>query len=202
MNKNNHDSDDESYDSDDYNDDVKDNDIEDNVQEEIAKIEKMVEKINTNEKVNITTEGVSQENVPNVKLYKLKNVRQCNFCAKWFHQELIVNNEEGQLCKHCLFWINYDESNRLNFDKKCAEQGFGIAEYILECSELHDSNKCLRKGGCFLCDFKTGTPILKILNSEMLPQQIKKSSYEEHSDAKFCYDMERPDFRIPLKLVL
>ena len=206
MSKNNHDSDTESYDSDDFDNNSKNGDDE-YVHGEIAKIEKLVEKVNTNEKVNITTEGIDQGSIPNIKLDKLKNVKQCHYCAKWFNLELIVNNEEGQMCKHCLFWINYDESNRLNFDKKCAQQGFGIAEYILECFEMHDSTKCTKctiNGGCFLCDFKSGIPILNILNSEMLPLPTKDTSLCEceESSATFCYDTVKPDFKIPLKLVL
>ncbi len=199
-----HDSDSEaSYDS----DDMQDNNIEEETHKEINKIEQIVQKINSNDKINITTEGVSQDEFPNVKFDKMKNVKQCNYCAKWYQHELIINNEEGQLCKHCLFWINYDLSNRLSFDEKCAKQGFGIAEYILECSEIHDVQKCTRNSaGCLLCDFKSGIHIENILNSEMLPLQSNNNTKKHEDDEDMIVaefnDASKTNFKVPVKLVL
>jgi len=205
----NHDSDDESYDSDDYDNNEKDQAIplEEEDQDIEEEVHKEIKKVSKNDKINITTEGVTQEAFPGVKLDKLKGVKQCHYCAKWYQQELIINNDEGQLCKHCLFWINYDSKTRLCFDQQCAKQGFGIAEYILECHETHDSKVCTRNsvnGGCFLCDFIKGKCIDNILNSEML-QQVKTSNTDAEDDdsmvAEFN-DATKSNFKVPMKLVL
>lgn len=147
----------------------------------------------------MTTEGITKQN-------NLKNVTQCSVCVRFYNNDFTVNDEVGNMCKHCLFWLNYDEKGRFEFDKKCANKGFGIAEYILECHEIHDPKKCIRQGGCYLCDYKSGLIIKNIMNPDLLPNnkiddKTNTVNIDEYDDVKFnsdiCYKL-----KIPTKLTL
>jgi hypothetical protein len=154
------------------------------------------------QKLNIPTDGLDQINVNLINV-----VKQCNYCQKWFANKLIVDDKEGQLCKHCLYWVNYDERARLEFDKKCITQGFCIAEYIIEYNETHNSNKCTRNsdsGGCFLCDYKKGIPILNIMNINMLKQQkyVPNCDKNIENSPEFRCEIVNFHFKIPTTLIL
>jgi len=127
------------------------------------------------EHIDISTEGVDSDKIKSINLNLVQDMIQCHCCAKYFNKNLIISDDSlgEQMCKHCVFWINYNPETRLEFDKKCAVSGFCIAEYILTCYEAHDTTKCTRMtdtGGCLLCDYILGLDVPNILNPEMLPR--------------------------------
>jgi hypothetical protein len=127
------------------------------------------------EHIDISTEGVESDKIKSINLNLVQDMIQCHCCAKYFNKNLIISDDSlgEQMCKHCVFWINYNPETRLEFDNKCALSGFCIAEYILTCYEAHDTGKCTRMtdtGGCLLCDYILGLDVPNILNPEMLPR--------------------------------
>lgn len=118
--------------------------------------------------LNVTTEGVSQDQYKTINLAKVKDLLGCSWCGKYFNNEIIIIDKDGSVCKHCMFSVNYDEKTRLDFDTECAKKGTGIALYIIECKDAHNTNGCTRYPYCYLCDFKLGIPLKNILNSTMI----------------------------------
>jgi hypothetical protein len=107
---------------------------------------------------------------------------RCTYCGKYYQVAMITFDGQGQeQCLHCLFWMNYDETSRLEFDKTCSQQGIGIAQYILDCNEIHNIATCIRgSAGCFLCDFKMKVPICNILNPDMLGSSVTSSVQQKN----------------------
>ena len=151
----------------------------DDIQEEINVLENEVNK--SPSVIEITTEGISHSDIN--KISKSSSLVRCLYCGRYYKNTMIIYDQDGgEQCRHCFFWMNYDEKTRLEFDKACAKLELGIADYILECNEKHDVAKCLRSGvGCFLCDFKLKVPIVNILNSEMLGQTTQTQVIETES---------------------
>ncbi len=149
------------------------NDDEAFLNDAIAQISKM--STESNPKMNaesagikITTEGVYQDSYKNVNLAKISDLCQCHWCGKYFSNDLILKELDSNVCKHCFFSVNHDEVTRLTFDKECSKKGTGIALYIVECKDSHNTEGCLRHPHCYLCDFKLGIPIKNILNPTMI----------------------------------
>lgn len=141
---------------------------------QISKLEMLTASQNSNNVtaesagLNITTEGLSQDSYKNVNLAKIKDLLQCYWCGKYFSNEIVLAEKDGSVCKHCVFSVNHDESTRMAFDVECAKKGTGIALYIVECKDAHNTENCSRHPHCYLCDFKLGIPIKNILNPAML----------------------------------
>lgn len=121
-----------------------------------------------NVKIQMTTEGLSQDNFKTINLKKEYKFIQCDWCGKFYDNEMIITNENEVTCKHCMFCVNHSQELRLNFDKECVKKGISVALYIIECEEQHKTQNCSRYPHCYLCDYKLGTPILDILNPSML----------------------------------
>jgi hypothetical protein len=120
---------------------------------------------------NIHTTTIGIKHIEYKKMSKLlQNLyKMCTFCIHYYKSDFIINDADlGVVCKHCLFCLNYNETERLEFDLACSEKGFGIAEYVLECSDEHDSKTCMNDMTCFLCDYKKKIPIVNILNYDVL----------------------------------
>jgi hypothetical protein len=139
--------------------------------EKFKKVENIEKKINKEEPIKITTEGFTQnEYSKNKSLLKTK-LSQCNWCAKYYQKSILLTDElspGGYVCKHCMFTVNYDETNRLQFDTSCIKKKTSIASYILECKDDHDTYKCARYPQCYVCDYKLLKPIKNILNASSL----------------------------------
>lgn len=119
--------------------------------------------------LNVTTEGLSQDVIQNINLAQVNGLSQCHWCGSYHNNEMIINDKEGNVCKHCYFSVNYSEKDRFKFDTDSIKsKGHGIALYILECFQAHDVIKCTRKPECFLCDYKQQKPITNIVNPDML----------------------------------
>lgn len=118
--------------------------------------------------LNITTEGLLQDAHKNINLAKIKDLTQCTWCAKYYNGDIVIIDANGQVCKHCIFSVNHDINARLAFDTECVKNGTGIALYIVECKDAHNTNGCVRHPCCYLCDYKLRIPIKNILNPEML----------------------------------
>lgn len=175
-----------------------------------------------NQELKITTDGIFQYEIPNVNFSKVTNVKQCHWCLVYNLYDVIINSNGENVCKHCYFCVNYggSEKERFDFDTKCCEdKGEGIATFILQCYEQHDTKKCVRKPGCFLCDYKEGNVIKGIVNPDMLgicdtKNKTKKSNENEynvdsadyiemHENVMFCGGMDsKVKFKIPKKIVL
>lgn len=163
--------------------------------------------VSISKNIPITTEGLSydQFNISNNQ-----NLMQCGYCAKYYHHDMITPNTEG-ICKHCHFWINYNEANRLEFDKNCLKFGYCIADYIIQCKDDHIIETCEKNkiGSCFLCDFKSGVKIYNIVNSDILQydnvpikkQNDEKKVEEEPVDINFKEEAICT-WRIPKKIIV
>lgn len=175
-----------------------------NVEKEILKTTNQTNNVK-DISIDISTEGIDETKIKNINLKYVKIIKQCHYCGKYFNKNLIIKNEDGQQCKHCLFWLNYDENTRLEFDKKCIKQGFCIAEYILDCHKEHNTDNCTRKingGGCLLCDFKMGIPILNIMNSNILQKQNDTNEHVSFYEDVLLEEEHKTKFKIPTKLIL
>lgn len=189
--------------------------------EQIKKLEQEDNKSKMNKKtagLEVTTEGISQDDCKNINLAKITDLLQCHWCAKYHNNEIILKKKDYNVCKHCYFSVNHDEANRLKFDTECADEGTGIALYIIECKDSHNTEKCTRKADCYLCDFKLGKPINNILNVSMLGIEERSSPVifqdskkklsvpsaefiEKHENVMFCGGLgEEIRFKIPKKL--
>ena len=124
--------------------------------------------------IKLSTEGYSEDSLEfsNLPDASKKYMSQCGTCMKFFSPTMInYISKEELLCKHCFFWLNYDITLRKETD---GMYGTTIAKYILNCYTDHDSTKCSRMGdhgGCFLCEYKLGIPILDIKDAEMLDKE-------------------------------
>lgn len=111
------------------------------------------------------TEGSEKKNTISTNM--------CEFCGLYYPQNMIskkINNDclDNQ-CMHCLYWMNYDEQTRLEFDKLYTQHGMGIAKYILDCSSNHNPETCIRGNiGCFLCDYYLKIEIVNILEGHLV----------------------------------
>lgn len=136
----------------------------------------------------ISSNGIDENKLKNMKLVKVKEILQCHFCAKYFNNDMIVKSIllgelEEQLCKHCYFLFNYDENNRLKFDTESSKVGHSITSYILSCYKEHDSDKCsVKDAGCFLCDYNLKKPIKNILNPELLLPKVGNALENNFAD--------------------
>lgn len=121
----------------------------------------------------LTTEGVLYE-----KKHSYKNLSQCTMCQVFYDADtMFMPLEDDLTCSHCYYWMNYDETSRMNADVKYGILGLCVAKYVLKCNIDHDSTKCTRKtntGGCFLCEYKIGIKIENILTPEVLYGETAK----------------------------
>jgi hypothetical protein len=94
---------------------------------------------------------------------------QCSFCLKFFNQEaygFITQSDNGEMtCFHCLFWVNYSLELRSAVD---GVYGKTIHDYILECAEIHNTETCVKRGECLVCDYLDGIPIEGIFGGDEL----------------------------------
>jgi len=115
---------------------------------------------------NISTDGLlSGQNI------KKKILHYCNYCNKWFSDELIIPDINSGIlkCQHCFFWQNYHMTKRKEADTKYSHIGISIVNYVLNCYDDHDGVMCKKhRQECFLCDYKAGIEIDNINNSEIL----------------------------------
>lgn len=106
----------------------------------------------------------------------------CAYCEKYYDVPIILWDDDGGMrCKHCHFLFGYDKNNRLNFDK-CNLNGNTIVDYVIECNEKHDVDRCERKHiGCFLCDYRNGIVIENIVHPEKLYKNhnFRRSVYKQ-----------------------
>lgn len=93
------------------------------------------------------------------------NLRMCEYCGKHYKQDMVVPYEEGQVCWHCIFCVNYDPNLRGLVD---GLYGMTIAQYVVTCKDSHDKDACTKVGMCFLCDNLNGKFIDGIKNSEVI----------------------------------
>lgn len=110
-----------------------------------------------NEIIEITTDGITDQQLSNLCSEEKKNIKKCGFCFKNYKINMIVDVDTDEImCWHCLFWLNYAPDVRKQVD---GNLGMTIAEYILQCHEYHNVDNCTKKtdqGGCFLCEYKSG----------------------------------------------
>lgn len=143
-----------------------------NALEQIAKMEELESKTNNvkleNVGIKMTTDGLSQDECKTVNLAKIKNIIQCDWCGNYFSNEIVIRQNDVNVCKHCMFSVNHNENLRLQFDTECVSKGTSIALYIIECKDEHNMENCKKRPDCYLCDYKNGIPIKNILNPEMI----------------------------------
>ena len=139
-------------------------------------IKAIIEQINnTNNVISLSTNGFLKEDIDYKKLSYAtkKQLKMCNMCGKLYTNDMIFDINDIT-CYHCFFWINYDLSLRDIADNT---SHLIISEYILKCKDDHDITKCSRhtdKGGCFLCEYKLGIPIIDIKNAKLIYEEEQK----------------------------
>lgn len=176
---------------------------------QIEKMEKASQNLMTIEKsgLNMTTEGLGKI-VNNVDVSQIVNIYQCHWCSKYYNFEQIISDNTGNVCKHCYFGVNYDLNSRLAFDTECYKKGLGIALYIIECKDSHNTETCTRKPECYLCDFILKKPIKNILNYEMLGVDKNNCSNnsndsDDAENIEFNCDFDSSkNIKIPSKLTI
>lgn len=163
--------------TDDY-DDIEDDDCgcgdeecSDNVDDEKPVEKKSSSKTKKEIKQSIEMDGISVDEFNAiVDVNSKKNTMMCIYCEKYYGIDMVTDKyAEDMMCIHCFFWMNYDMKLRKTCDGGTI--GITIVEYVLKCSEQHDSTKCKRHtnhGGCFLCEYKMGIKIENIKDSDKL----------------------------------
>jgi hypothetical protein len=141
-----------------------------------------IEQTNT---ISLSTNGFLEDDINYKKLAYAtkKTLKMCEMCGKKYTNDMIIDITNNDLtCYHCFFWINYDLSLRDIADNTVH---LTIAEYILKCKDEHDITLCTRHtthGGCFICEYKSGFPIINIKNSKLI--------YEETEETEIIVDDE------------
>ena len=115
----------------------------------------------------VTTEGLSVFELQESGAPQGQHLKGCTCCNKYYRPDMLVPPTPGDdpnesQCWHCFFWMNYSVPMRKQADGK---HGMTISEYILKCKDLHELDKCTRNtdsGGCFLCEYNLGLPIIDI----------------------------------------
>ena len=160
----------EDEDEDDDEDDDDENDEEDeHTEEEEEIIDKHMKKKYATKSIemhykllldNISTEGLSEtyNEYSALPSYVRQKLPQCEYCQKFFSQDLIVKWSDTSTCMHCYFWTHYNESVREEADGKIVY----IVDYILKCKEAHDYSSCatsMKADFCFICDYTNGNKL-------------------------------------------
>jgi hypothetical protein len=112
----------------------------------------------------LSTDGVLNDGTTHIPSSVINSVHSCVYCNKIYTADMImdIHDINDKSCWHCFFWMNYDISMRKTCD---GAMGLTIADYILKCTDDHVIEGCIRMsdvGGCFLCEYKLGLPILSI----------------------------------------
>ena len=133
-----------------------------------------------NNAISLSTNGFlyDDDNYKNLAHATKKKIILCDICEKLYMGDMIIDI----ICYHCFFWLNYDVSLRNNADDT---NHLTIVEYIIKCKDDHDTSKCTRntdKGGCFLCDYKLGIPIIDIKNAKLIYEEEEKDIIIENDD--------------------
>jgi hypothetical protein len=136
-----------------------------------------------NQHIEVSTEGITHNDMAYSKLGVSANLlKYCEMCGKFYSDDMICytgldkesllknkkQNDDGTMCWHCFFWLNYDVSNRSVSD---GVYGMTIAEYVLKCKDEHNTETCTRRtqhGGCFLCEYLLEFPIIDIRDAHLL----------------------------------
>jgi len=141
----------------------------------------------------LSTDGISENDINYKKLKYVikKTLKKCDMCGKKYTDDMIIDitNNDEYTCYHCFFWINYDLSLRDIADNAV---NITIAEYILKCKDDHNIALCTRHtehGGCFLCEYKSGFPIINIRNSTLIYQESKDEKEVIITDDDICNDI-------------
>ncbi len=102
-----------------------------------------------NENYNIK-EGLEIEQInAYMKAFKLnEQLQECNYCAKFFKAETIVDYDDDEICLHCYFCINYTQKDKID-----GKNDIHMATYISNYKNTHPKDFCLKKGMCVLCDY-------------------------------------------------
>ena len=145
---------------------------------------------------NVSTEGVTDHEYANFSDEQCKQLRQCHICNKYYKLDMMGTenhkdkDDKGkdnfdEICWHCYYWINYAPDVRNKVDGK---NGHYIVDYIQKCKDIHELDKCSRNtnsGGCLLCEFNMGLPIVDIKNYNKLTNTVPDKANDNISDDSF-----------------
>ena len=126
----------------------------------------------------ITINGIYHNEIKFLSHDDAVKIIQCDYCEKYYTQQMIAKDYDCEICFHCLFWTNYSIEQRQLVD---AVYGKTIVEYVLECKDNHNIETCQRNisGGCFVCDFLNGNNIDNIICEDALKTKNKFDDNEE-----------------------
>lgn len=129
-----------------------------NILQIIAKSQKsMSKKIKKN--INgptLTTDGITSDIYIDASPEQKKGLfgHACNLCGLYYPQDIVVMTDEmGQCCWHCIFWTNPTEEDREELKDTL---NLTIDKYITRCKEQHILDVCTRDG-CILCNMQQDT---------------------------------------------
>lgn len=141
----------------------------------------------------LTTEGLKETDLEYNKMSHAakKTLKYCEMCGKFYSNDMMIGNE-GENCWHCFYWMNYDLACRHFSD---GVYGLSIAEYVLKCKDDHDISTCTRRsdhGGCFICEFLMGFPIIDIKDAFLL-YETNETTYRVESDDDHDVDYDNDE---------
>jgi hypothetical protein len=141
---------------------------------------------------------------PNVGKDKIDALKQCDYCTKWFGLNMFIPkttvNDERQ-CLHCYFYFSYEPmACRIESDKKYADHGISIVNYVLNCHAQHDTQNCTHSSPlcCYLCEYKLGMVIDGIENASLLYGTKASESAKPVSDKLVALSSELSDDSITI----
>lgn len=156
--------------------------------------------VGTHNMIVLTTEGLKETDLEYSKLSNAtkKTLKFCDMCEKFYSNDMIGENNEAANCWHCFYWMNYDLACRPISD---GVYGLSIAEYVLKCKDDHDISTCTRRsdhGGCFVCEFLMGFPIIDIKDAFLLYETNEIADHIESDDDTNYYNYNNEDLVIDL----
>lgn len=132
---------------------------------------------NVENNIKITTAGVYD--------YNPRAAFCCVMCQKYYNNDMCTTQDsQEKICYHCLFSMNYPPEMRNMVD---GTFGLTIVEYILKCSPDHNQETCTYRtdvGGCFLCEYQLGFPIMDVIDADKLNVNLEIRMYEQEEKQK------------------
>jgi hypothetical protein len=153
---------------------------------------KSLDEILKEKNVHLDYNGMSYDDYGKLRLpfgaSQKMNTKYCYSCNYYYPGDFVVQyntsgfvNDDDWMCYHCLYWINYSPEQRILVD---GVFGKTIAEYIIDCKEIHNQASCTRNPNCFICNHLDGINIELIQCEELvnIPHEQKESDQKKIED--------------------
>lgn len=182
-----------SYHSDDYESEKAD--LSDDCESEIVDLSDEEDE----DKYKLSNDGIPHNKFKTLDKYQKQLMKQCQTCGNYYTNDVMIIdtiNNVSDTCQHCHFWLHYSPDIRALGDVKYTHLDINVANYVKQFQETHNVDKCVRKPGCFLCDFKMGIEINGISNRDSLyvPKKSEKNvTVIQNTDEDGCHVLYNDD---------